>query len=315
MVGYRTVTWGINFGYGRVVCDCSMDPSRTSPRALCVLADPYLMASEVRTLERAVEETDIDVPLVLVNDPVDPVVDPDDAAAAINQSVGIASLRVLADVIREDRAWTLVYAERKLAELAGWEAPSLTRIPVEDVPCLADADIRHVTPIADGAWSELPTESVELVAERSDVSVRFGFGLLRGDVLEAPEYGVLSFHPADIREYRGLGVPQAWLDGRERMGVTLQRLNDDVDGGEIIAYAETDVSHCATLWDVYEVLHEVQSDLLADGIKRLRDPTFTPSIPDHLGSYYSIDRKNRLSFAGRTVLKNVAGRIRSRAEA
>lgn len=32
------------------------------PQRLCVLADPYLMANEAQTLQRAVEQTGIEVP-------------------------------------------------------------------------------------------------------------------------------------------------------------------------------------------------------------------------------------------------------------
>lgn len=278
---------------------------------MCVLADPYMKAHQVRTLQRAVEETGIDIPLVLVHEPVNPIIDPDEAAEAVNERFGMATLRVARDTLQADGAWTLVYAERRFAELFGWEVPSMDRIPVEEAFSSVDAEFRTVTPMMDGPWAELPAETVELIGERCDLGVRFGFGLLRGDVLQAPEFGVLSFHPADIRQYRGLGVPQAWFEGRETMGVTLQRLNDDIDAGEIIAYGETDVSDCPTLWDAYEAVHEVKAGLLAEGIERLRDPDFEPTIPEELGDYYPVDRRRALEFVGRTLFKNVTGRLRA----
>ncbi len=280
-----------------------------SPTDLCVLADQYLMRNEVRSLERAIEETGIDVPVVLVNDPVAPDIAPEAEANAINNPIGTDTLRVLFNVLKRDRAWTLVFAEKKIAEAFGSEAASTGRIHVDDVPSLSDSEIHYVTPKTDGNWVEIPPSSVDLVEARCDVAVRFGFGLLRGDILRAPEFGVLSFHPADIRLYRGLGVPQAWIDGRETMGVTLQRLNEEIDGGEIVAYRETDVSGCATLWEVYDALYDVKAELLAEGIENLRDPSFQPSVPESLGPYYPIDRRRRLSFAARTVLKNTTGRL------
>jgi len=47
----------------------------------------------------------------------------------------------------------------------------------------------------DGGWAELPPDAVETARESCDVAIRDGFELLKGDVLEAPEYGVLSFIP------------------------------------------------------------------------------------------------------------------------
>ena len=279
------------------------------PNTLCVLADRYLMANEVQTLENAVDETGVDVPLVFVNEPVNPDIDPDREARAINGPVGIDLLGFAFDIATRDRAWTLVYAEKKVAETFGSGDVSTDRIHVEDVHCLRDSEIRYVTPVVDGNWVELPAAAISLVRNRCDVCVRFGFGLLRGEVLRAPEFGVLSFHPADIRQYRGLGVPQAWLDRRSTMGVTLQRLTEAVDGGEIVAYEEVDVSGCTTLWEVYDTLYDVKADMLTQGIENFRDPSFRTTIPESLGPYYSTRRRRHLSFAGRTILKNMAGRL------
>ena len=204
-------------------------PVDEPPVDLCVLADPYLMTNEVRTLERAVSETGVTVPLVVVNDPVHPDIDPDAEARAINNRLGADALRILFQTLKRDRAWTLVFAEKKIAEAFGSEAAATGRVHVEDVSCLSDSEFHYVTPMTEGNWVELPPDAVDLVQKNCDVAVRFGFGLLKGDILLVPEFGVLSFHPADIREYRGLGVPQAWLDGRETMGVTLQRLNEKID--------------------------------------------------------------------------------------
>lgn len=276
---------------------------------LCVLADPYLRTDQVRSLERAVDETGITIPLVVVNNPVDPAIDPEMEASAVNDPIGFDTLRVLFDVLKRDRAWTLVYAEKKLAIELGLRGPSMSRVHVEDVPCLSDSDVYYVTPEVDGDWAELPQDAVDTVRERCDVAVRFGFGLLRGDVLRAPAFGVLSFHPGDIREYRGLAVPQAWFDGRDTNGVTLQRLKEDIDAGEIVAYGEADVSDCVTLWEVYDVVNDVKAALLAQGIRNLRDPSFEPKVPDSLGPYHSIEKRRNLSFAGRILLKNMAGRL------
>ena len=277
---------------------------------MCVLTDRYVQESQINTLEKAIEEGEVELPLVIVNDPVESEIDPGLAASATNERFGLDTVRLFVDALKYEGAWALVYAEKKIAELLGERAASSSRIPVEEVPCLSDSEIHYTTPIVDGAWSELPQDAVKLTRENCDVAIRFGFGLLRGDILEAPEFGVLSFHLADIRQYRGLGVQQAWLDDRERMGVTLQRINEEIDGGEIVAYDETDVSDCATLWEVYDVLHELQAELLVEGLDNLRNRPTEITPPDSLGPYYSLNSRRGITFAGRTLLKNVSGRIR-----
>jgi folate-dependent phosphoribosylglycinamide formyltransferase PurN len=276
---------------------------------MAVLAEPYLSATQVRSLEHAVSEAGVEIPLVVVNATDDQEYDPDLEADAVNGGVGLGAARLFLDVLRREKAWGLVVAEKKLDELTGSEAASGAQVPVESIDCLADATVRHVAPTTDGAWSELPPETVAELGDRCDVVVRYGYGLLRGDVLSAPEHGVVSFHPADIREYRGLGPPLAYLDGRDRMGVTLQRITEDIDGGELVAYAETDVSDCATLWEIYDRLDDLQVELLAEGIRNLRDPTVDVRTPDTLGEYNSTTERRSPSFAGRVLLKNLAGRL------
>lgn len=280
------------------------------PRKLCVLAEPYLSETEARSLEYAVDNAAIEIPLVVVHEPSDPDYDPELKAEAFDDGIGINTVRLFFEVLARERAWAFVIAEKRIAELLGLEAASSPSIDVEDVPCLSDSEFHRVTPIMDGNWAELPPDTVDRIRESCDVVVRYGFGLLRGEVLDATEFGVLSFHPADIRKYRGLGPPRAFLDGRDVMGVTLQRLNEEIDGGEIVAYSETDVSECLTLWEVYDALDEIQVELLAEGIATLRDPDAEPVRPESLGPYFSTESRRTLSFAGRILYKNVRGRIR-----
>lgn len=280
-----------------------------SPTKLGVLAEPYLTETQTRSLRHAVEEANIEIPTVVVNTTKEPRYDPDLKAAAINGRLGIGTARLFINVLRRERAWGLVIAEKKLGEVSGLDETESRQIPVEEVACLSQAEFHYVEPIKDGNWAELPTDAVETIRESCDVVIRYGFGLLKGDVLGRPEYGVLSFHPADIRQYRGLGPPQAYLDGCGTMGVTLQRITEDIDGGDLVAYADTDVSECKTLWEVYDLLDELQVELLTEGIRNLRDPSIDITTPDSLGEYNSTTLRQKTSFAGRILLKNITGRL------
>jgi len=276
---------------------------------LCILADPYLQEHQARAVETAAEELGVDIPLVIVNEPSDSRVDPASEATAVNEGVSLNTVRVFVSALRREGAWAFAYAEKKIAEQLGSDAAASSRIHVEDVSCFADSDIRYVSPIQDGHWSELPSQTVTEIEENCDVVVRYGFGLIRGAVLDATTHGVLSFHPADIRQYRGLGTPQAWLDDRDRIGMTLQRLNETIDSGEIVAYRETDVSECATLWEAFDAVRSLQADVLIEGLRTLQDPSAELTVPDSVGPYYSTDALRKPSFAGRTIVKNTTGRL------
>ena len=68
-----------------------------------------------------------------------------------------------------------------------------------------------------------------------DVILRFGFNILKSDILHVAKYGIWSFHHADNNINRG-GPPAFWevMNKNLKTGVILQRLNDDLDNGFII---------------------------------------------------------------------------------
>jgi hypothetical protein len=65
--------------------------------------------------------------------------------------------------------------------------------------------------------------------------LRFGFNIIRGDILNAAKYGVWSFHHNDEQKYRG-GPPGFWeiMKNDPVTGAILQRLTDKLDGGIIL---------------------------------------------------------------------------------
>jgi hypothetical protein len=68
-----------------------------------------------------------------------------------------------------------------------------------------------------------------------DLILRFGFGIIKGDVLNAARFGVWSFHHGDEREFRGR-PPGFWeiIEGRPTVGAILQRLTERLDGGVVL---------------------------------------------------------------------------------
>lgn len=69
-----------------------------------------------------------------------------------------------------------------------------------------------------------------------DVLLRFGSGILRGEILGLPRFGILSFHHGDNRFNRG-GPPGYWevLHQRDATGFIIQRLTEELDGGEVLS--------------------------------------------------------------------------------
>ncbi len=68
-----------------------------------------------------------------------------------------------------------------------------------------------------------------------DFLLRFGFNILRGDILNAAKFGVWSFHHDDEQEYRG-SPPGFWefIHNKPQNGIILQRLTEELDKGYIL---------------------------------------------------------------------------------
>ncbi|MCX6278953.1 MAG: hypothetical protein NT004_12790 [Bacteroidetes bacterium] len=83
---------------------------------------------------------------------------------------------------------------------------------------------------------------------RLDFILRFGFNIIRGDILETAKFGVWSFHHDDEMKYRGgpAGFWEIYHDDPVN-GAILQRLTSKLDGGIILrkGYLKT-LSHSWT---------------------------------------------------------------------
>ncbi len=68
-----------------------------------------------------------------------------------------------------------------------------------------------------------------------DFILRFGFGIIRGEILNAARYGVWSFHHDDEQKYRG-GPACFWefYKNENCNGAILQQLTDKLDGGIVL---------------------------------------------------------------------------------
>lgn len=289
----------------------------SDPNRLCVLTDDLMVRWQILALERAIDRADATISLVVVNDPETATtkgsLEGADSAMDEPRGFSLSDLRLFGDLYRQEGAWSLVLAEQKLAWMLfgtdeRWEYMRTTR--VDDIDCLEDADLVCCTPDTDGTWNELPDSIVELIDDEADVVVRFGFGLIRGAVLDATKHGILSFHPADIRKYRGQGPEQAFVQGDDEIGITLQRLNEDIDSGEIVAFDTAEISGRVTLSEIWARIYEQQMRLLSRGLRNIQDPDFEPIVPDTLGDYYSHEQRRRLRFAGPIALRNFARRVR-----
>jgi hypothetical protein len=287
---------------------------------VAVLANPMVLRWQETALERVTSLSGVSVERVVVDASVREESSQLNAGASvINQgrSVSAKDLSLFVDVLRESGLKSFIYADRKLGWTAFGEGATLKHLrstDVTQVDCLADATHHEVEPVsAGGAWNTLPDDVTDAVAGDCSVVIRFGFGLLRGRILTEPEHGVLSTHGSDIREYRGMGPKISFMQEDDEVSVTLQRLTEDIDGGQIVDIASRELPPHPTLDEVLATVHELQSEIYATGIEKLQRDEFEPWEPDELGTYYSHDnQERRVGFVARLLLKNNWHRVRKR---
>jgi len=118
--------------------------------------------------------------------------------------------------------------------------------PVERLACYRPVDMSGTLAgvpriqcevIQKGKFSQyFRPEDVETIRSYNlDFVLRFAFGIIRGEILQAARYGIWSFHHGDERKYRG-GPPAFWEIHNDDpvTGAMLQRLTDRLDGGVVL---------------------------------------------------------------------------------
>jgi hypothetical protein len=104
-------------------------------------------------------------------------------------------------------------------------------------PHTEGCDIMVTTPRETKFSDELDESTLgALNTHNLDVILRFGFRILRGEILNVPTFGVWSYHHGDNSVNRG-GPAGFWevVHGDATTGATLQVLTEELDGGIIIA--------------------------------------------------------------------------------
>ena len=128
------------------------------------------------------------------------------------------------------------------------------RVAFSPPPAAAGRTCRF-SPEWDGAWAVLPPDVLAWLADnRIEAVLKFALSLLRIPD-EAPP--ILSYHHGDPAQYRGR--PAGYYEVRDHapfVGQIVQRLNNTVDAGQILALAHTRVyrhSYRRTLADAYSL--------------------------------------------------------------
>ena len=131
-----------------------------------------------------------------------------------------------------------------------------------------------VIPIIKGISTYFSTADIAKIKSYDlDFILRFGFDIIRGEVLNSARYGIWSFHHDDERVVRG-GPPGFWEFMRKipKNGVILQQLTDKLDKGLILRRLQFDTTlhsykfHLNRIYEESEMLPlQVTKELIVNG--------------------------------------------------
>jgi methionyl-tRNA formyltransferase len=111
-------------------------------------------------------------------------------------------------------------------------------------------------------------ESGKIKNTQSEVAVLAAFGkILPKDILDHFKYGIFNIHPSLLPKYRGASpVQSAILNGDSQTGVTIIKLDEEMDHGPILAQAKIAITENDTAQSLYEKLFPLGAKLLIEAL-------------------------------------------------
>ncbi len=129
------------------------------------------------------------------------------------------------------------------------------------------------------------TETTDyIVSQACDVLLVIDFGhMVKEPVLSAPKYGCINIHPSAVPQYRGSApVQRAIMDGQKETAVSIFRLDEGMDTGDILSQVPVMIEDTDTTESLEEKCAVVGSNELLRFLCDVSpvDWTFTPQTSE-----------------------------------
>lgn len=125
--------------------------------------------------------------------------------------------------------------------------------------------------------------ALEILKElQPDILVVVAYGrLLPKDILELPKYGAINVHGSLLPKYRGSApIQRAVLSGDKVTGVSTMYLAEEMDAGDVIYTAETEIGEFETSAQLFDRLADMGADLLVKTLQDIENGT-APRTPQN----------------------------------
>lgn len=184
----------------------------------------------------------------------------------------------------------------------------LTACPVKELALEHGLEVYQPEKLRDGTALEI----LRRLAPDLIVVVAYG-RILPDDILELPPMGCINIHGSLLPAYRGAApIQRAVLSGDRITGVSSMYLASEMDAGDVIFTAETEIGEFETSGELFDRLKIMGSELLVKTVRAIGDGS-APRIPqDHSKATYAppLSREESpIDWSGspREIIKHICG--------
>lgn len=155
-------------------------------------------------------------------------------------------------------------------------------------PPVKEVALKHQIPVYQPRRVKEPEFVEQLKALAPDIILVAAFGqILSKDILDLPPLGCINVHASLLPKYRG-SAPIQWviLNGEEKTGVTIMRMDVGCDTGDMILKREIDITKEETGGSLHDKLAGIGGEALLEAIELIKDGTATYTKQDDSQSTY-----------------------------
>ncbi|HAQ33511.1 MAG: methionyl-tRNA formyltransferase [Alphaproteobacteria bacterium] len=134
-----------------------------------------------------------------------------------------------------------------------------------------------------------PEEEMAFTAYKADAAVVAAYGLLLpAAFLNAPSLGCLNVHASLLPRWRGATpIQHAILAGDEESGVTIMKVTEELDAGDILLANSVPITPETTARSLHDELSQLGAKLMVMALEAAADGTLAPRLQPQEGITYA----------------------------
>jgi methionyl-tRNA formyltransferase len=142
---------------------------------------------------------------------------------------------------------------------------------------------KHKIPVLKPDRLKDPEFAEKLKAYNADIFLVAAYGkIIPKNILDLPAFGSINIHGSLLPEYRGASpIHAAIIDGQKKTGITIMRMDELMDHGQMLFKHELPISSEQTQPELEKDLALLAAEHIAEDLKLIASGKIHPQIQDH----------------------------------